>query len=186
MGVLAMVTGMAALPAIAEPPERSEEPIFTVALDPVNELVVFWNITRDDLCDWFAGGFVGPPPVQKLIDSQVKETGQGALVASFHETSTLELWNLDDPSDPQDPCSDTDGQEGAWAQGSATVTANDNDLDVSGTRRNSFGERGQGKVHDADGGHWHFSWVFRAQCSVDCETDFTLRVEKSNLHKIGK
>lgn len=185
MSALALVVPLAA-PAVAQAPDRVEEPIFLLTLDVKHDKAVFWNITRDHFCEWVEGGFEGPPPVQSLVDAQIKETGQGALVARFDATSDLELWDLDDPANPQDPCSDTDGQPGPWAQGVAKVSVNDNDLDVSGTRRNSFGDTGTGKVTDATGGAWHYSWTFRAHCSVDCEFDFSVKAENFTLRRLGR
>lgn len=186
LAALALVVPLVALPAGAQAPDRVEEPFFTVFPSTEDGVVVFWNITRDKACDWFEGGFQGPPPVESLVGVQVKETGKGALVARFHHTAHIELWELNDPENMQNPCSDTDGQAGPWAQGAATVSATDNDLDVSGTRRNSFGDVGTGKVTDVSGASWHLSWTFRAHCSVDCETDFTVKADKVNLRPIGR
>lgn len=145
----------------------------------------FWNITRDDLCEWVDGGFAGPSPVQSLVDAQIKETGKGALVGNFHKKSHLELWDLDDPANPDNACSDTDDQPGPWAVGAATVSLTDNDSDVSGTRRTSLGNTGTGKVVDGAGDAWHYSWMFRAHCSVDCGVDFSVKAEKFNLRPLG-
>lgn len=186
LAALALMVPLVALPAGAQAPERVEEPIFFVFPNTEHGIVVFWNITRDALCTWFQGGFEGPPPVESLANVQVKETGKGALVARGHHTAHLELWELNDPGNLQDPCSDTDGQSGPWAQGSATVSATDNDLDVSGTRRNSFGDIGTGKVIDVSGVSWHLSWTFRAHCSVDCGLDFNAKADKLNLRPLGR
>lgn len=176
-----------AVPGHADPPEVVEEPIFIAFPDLENGVAVFWNITRDDLCAWAAGGFVGPPPVIEPVTASFHETGQGALVASFSATRPLELWNFDDDVPPLiDPCVDTDDQSGAWATGPVSVNANDNDFDVSGTRTNSFGDRGQGTVVDGDDARWHYSWAFRATCVVDCETDFSLKVDHTILKKKGQ
>ncbi len=186
IGFLAVTVVLGALPALADPPETSEEPIFVLFPDFEHDMVVFWNITRADFCDWSDIGFEGDPPVIELVEAKGKETGQGAFVASWQASRDLELWKLDDPGNPQNACADTDGQDGPWASGSARVTGNDNDLDVSGTRRNSFGHRGQGKVTDVSGDRWHYSWNFTAQCSVDCSVDFVVRTQNTNLHKIKK
>lgn len=182
--VFALVLAMA-VPATADPPERHEVDIFSVFLDLENELVGFWNITRDDLCAWVAGGFQGPPPVGELIAAQEVATGQEkeARVGSFHATRSLELWQLDENADLSGPCEDTDEQTGALLTGTATVTGNDNDLDVSGTRVNSFGERGQGTVEDNDGSKWRYSWTVRLQ--IDREFEFRVVTEQTNLKQIG-
>jgi hypothetical protein len=178
----ALVLAMA-VPATADPPEVFEADIFSVFLDLENELVGFWNITRDDLCDWEGGGFQGPAPVGELVTAQVVETGKGALVGSFHATRSLELWQLDEDADLTGACEDTDDQTGPLLTGTATVTSNDNDIDVSGTRINSFGERGQGTVEGTDGSKWRYSWTVRLQ--IDRDFEFRVVTEQTNLKQIG-
>lgn len=189
LALLAALVMAMALPVQAEPPERVEDPWFIVFLDVENDLVVFWNISRDELCAWAEGPppFDGPPPVIEPVTLKVHETADGAVVASFQEERPLELWNLDEDAPLTDPCSDTAGQAEPWATGDAMVSMNDNDLfNLSDTRVNSFGDRGQGTVTDTDGGNWHYSWTFRAHCDVDCMLDFDLKVDKPNLKKKGK
>ena len=169
-----------AVPAAAEPPERTEDALFVVTPDTENGLWLFWNITRQDLCAWVDGGFVGPPPVEKLIPAQFKETGQGAIVTSFQGESSIELWRFDPDVPPTvDPCTDTDEQAAPWATGTARVVGNDNDLDVSLTRMNSFGFHGHATVVDATGQVWRYLFIFRAHISQDGE--FMAVVEKANL-----
>lgn len=128
-------------PTSAAPPQQSEEPIFLLFPDPENGLAVFVNITRENFCAWEAGGFVGPPPVGELVSAQFKETGQGAVVSSFQADVSIELWRFDSDVPPLvGACEDTDGQVGPWATGDARIEANDNDVDVSLTRTNSFGD----------------------------------------------
>jgi len=147
-------------------------------------LGLFVNIGRDDYCAWVEGGFIGPPPVDKTISVKLKETGKGAVVASFQGDLSIELWRFDPDVPPLvDPCVDTDAQSGPWATGSAYVEANDNDFDGSRTRTNSFGVRGQGTVEDASGGTWHFSWTNRLQIAKDDE--FRERAVNFTLHPIG-
>ncbi len=157
-------------PASAGPPERTEDPWVNVFWDVEHELVVFWNITRDDFCAWEAGGFTGAPPVDRLVPAQYIETANGAVVSKTRATSTLELWALDADADFSGLCADTDDSSAPWAVGSAQVTANDNDLFVSGSRTNSFGDRGHGSVWDAAGAAWRYSWTFRAL--IDRDFDF--------------
>lgn len=186
VAALALLITVTAAPVKADPPDRFDFPFFVVFPDVENGLVVFWNITRDAACEWEASGFAGPPPVIELTPVMIKETGKGALVGSVQAVRPIELWNFDDDVPPLvGPCEDTDDQTGPWATGIVRVTANDNDLDVSGTRTNSFGDRGQGTVFDIEGGRWHYSWTFRASCVVDCELDFSVQAEHTNLKKMG-
>lgn len=171
-------------PVHADPPERTDEPIFGVFPDSEHGFAVFWNITRDDFCTWAAGGFEGPPPVVELVPATNLETGKGAVVASYKATRPIELWSLDSDVPPlTDPCSDTDEQSQAWATGTAHVVYTDNDRFVSLTRMNSFGDRGQGTVQDAGGDAWHYSWAFRAQ--VDQDGEFSVVHEHFTLKKKG-
>ena len=186
VGIVGLLIATLALPALADPPEQVDDPLFLIFPDVENGLVVFWNVTRAGFCAWEAGGFIGPSPALEDVTISFHETGQGVLNGSYHETRPLELWNMDEGADLSGACQDTDGQSGPFATGDATVTASDNDVDVSGTRTNAFGERGQGKVFDSDGGAWHYSWVFTAQCRVDCTVDFVLRAANNNLNKMGQ
>lgn len=159
---LALTLTAALAPVSASPPEEFEEPIFISFPDLTHGVAVFWNVTRDDLCDWIDGGFAGPPPAIQPVTVRFNEVRSGAVVASFRATRHLELWQLDEDADLTGPCEDTDDSTGPWATGSAHVAANDNDLFVSGTRTNAFGERGQGSVVDANGTTYHYGWTFRA------------------------
>lgn len=169
LALLSMLIMLAASPASAAPPEREEVDAFTIVLDPEHELVVFWNISRDDFCAWEATDFEGPAPVERLIPASFVETGKGVLVMLAKGVSTLELWALDEDADLSGPCQDTDAQEGPWAVGTARWTRNDNDLDVSGTRTNAFGERIRGTVVDGAGTRWHFSGHVRLVINRDGE-----------------
>lgn len=183
VSMLAMLMTASALPAHADPPESSEENIFFIFPDEENGLAVFWNTTRDAFCAWEEGGFVGPEPVIEPVTVSTLETGKGAIVGSFRATRPIELWMLDEDADLSGPCTDTDNQTGPWATGDATVTSNDNDVFVSGTRTNSFGDRGRGTVVDSAGEQWFYSWTFRAQ--IDRDDAFTVKAENFNLKKIN-
>ncbi|MDX2381022.1 MAG: hypothetical protein QNM02_14815 [Acidimicrobiia bacterium] len=173
--------------AQAAPPERGEVPVFETFFDSDDGIVALWNITRDDLCDWAAGGFVGPPPVVQLIPGSTRQAGpSGELVGQYRGTSSVEIWLLNDPANPVNPCVDTEGQDGPFASGEAMGKGNDNDLDNVGSRRNSFGANGQGTITDINGDDWHLNWTFRNQCDVDCEIDFTSRAANVNLTKLGR
>jgi hypothetical protein len=54
---------------------------------------------------------------------------------------------------------------------------------VSGSRVNSFGERGQGTVEDTDGSKWRYSWNVRLQ--IDRDFEFRVVTEQTNLKPIG-
>lgn len=180
LALLSMLMMLAMAPASAAPPAREEVDFFTIAHDPEHELFLFWNISRDDFCAWEARNFEGPAPVQRLIPASFVETGKGAVVLRGDGVSTLELWALDEgaPTSPA-PCQDTDAQEGPWAVGTARWTVNDNDLAVSGTRTNAFGERVRGKVVDAAGNIWHFSGHVRLV--IDRDGEFRVVSEQFNL-----
>jgi hypothetical protein len=186
VAALAVVAMGLAVPTSAAPPERVElDDFFPLYADVDHGVGIFVNIARDELCAWVDGGFVGPPPVDQAVSVKLKETGKGAVVASFQADLVVELWRFDPDVPPLvDPCVDTDAQTGPWATGTAHVEANDNDFDLSFTRTNSFGIRGQGTVEDTAGGTWHLSWNSRYQITRDNE--FIVRTEKFNLHEIGK
>jgi hypothetical protein len=152
--MVALLLAVLALPAQADPPEQFETDAFNVFLDSENELVLFWNTTRDAFCDWVDSDFEGPSPVIELVAVREVETGKGAIVGSFRATRPVEMWTLDEGADLSGPCADTDDQSAPWATGEITVNANDNDLVLTGTRTNSFGDRGHGAVVDAAGCPW--------------------------------
>lgn len=183
--IVALLLMASAVPAHAEPPEVVEHPFFQLFIfpDTTYDLAVFWNITRNDYCDWAADGFPGPPPIQKPVEVMLKETGKGAVVASFQATRILELWHLDADADLSGPCEDTDDQVGPAAVGTAQVGVNDNDLFVSGTRTNSFGFRGQGRLVGEDGSRWNYSVTFRAR--IDRQGSFSAMVDRTNLVVVG-
>ncbi|CAN5824526.1 hypothetical protein BH24CHL6_BH24CHL6_00030 [soil metagenome] len=183
--LLALILALAvAAPVSAAPPERFEEPIFFIFPDLNYGLAVFWNITRDDFCAWQESDFDGPPPVTRLVNVQFNETANGAVVVRWAATSSLELWALDADADLSGPCPDTDDSSAPWAAGSAHVKSNDNDLFVSGSRTNSFGDSGKGTVTDAAGGSWHYSWTFHAL--IDRDFEFRAVVERSLLKQRGR
>lgn len=187
VGAVTLLVSVVALPAQAAPPEQVDDAIFTVFLDFDNDKVGFWNITRDDLCEWVASGFVGPPPVVELVPVMFHETGQDAIAAKWKATRHFELWNPDDPANPQGPCEDTDEQAGPWATGDVASSSTDNDFfrfeDPLKSRTNSFGDVGQGTLLDTAGDSWHYSWNFRAH--VDKNGEFSVPTEKYNLKRLG-
>ncbi len=164
-GVLALVV---VGPAAAAPPERfQDDTIFSIFPDTDNGVVVFWNMTRDAYCDWEASDFDGPPPTGNAIAVRSHATPTGPVIFSYYGTAPLELWTLDAGADLSGPCQDTDDSSAPWATGSAHARYTDNDLDHRGSidaglrRTDSYGERGEGKVVDADGGTWTYGWHWR-------------------------
>jgi hypothetical protein len=167
VGAIAVLLALAA-PVSAAPPEQSEDTsIFSIFPDPDNGIVVFWNISRDAYCDWEASDFDGPPPTDTAINTRLHFTPTGPIIFSYYGTAPLELWTLDEDADLTGPCQDTDDSSEPWATGSAQARYTDNDLDhpaslEAGLRRtNTFGERGEGKVVDGDGGTWTYGWHWR-------------------------
>lgn len=184
LGAVTLLMTLAVVPAQADPPEQADVPFIVLFPDFEHDVAVFWNISRDDFCAWLADGAQGEPPAIEPVSASFHETGQGAVVGSYQATRPLELWVINDPANPVGPCEDTAGQDGPLAIGHAKVTSNDNDLDVSGTRTNAFGDRGRGTVVDGDGGQWHYSWNFTA--TIDQNGEFNVRTENHNFKKKGK
>ena len=91
----------------AAPPEQVELDDFSPLFADVEDgLALFVNIGRDDYGEWVDGGFCWLlPPVDQTISVQLKETGKGAVVASFEGDLSIELWRLDPDVPPLvDPC----------------------------------------------------------------------------------
>ena len=181
------LTISAAGAASAGPPERFEDPgFYNIFPDVENQLVVFWNITRDDYCAWEAGGFVGDPPIDSPVPVQLVTTPTGALVFRWDAVRYFELWTMNEDAPLTGPCEDTDDSTEPWAVGSARYMGNDNDLDHAGSveaglyRTNSFGNRGQAMVVDADGQWWAYNWAFRGV--YDKNLDFNPVVDFHRLH----
>lgn len=176
---LLMLLATSAATVTAAPPSTALVPFFGISLSTDNTSVAFWNITRADYCAWEASGFDGEPPVIELVPIQQHVTGKGAIVMSYMATRPLELWTVDADADLSGPCTDTDGSDEPWAIGTATQRGNDNDLDVTLTRTNSFGGHTHGTVWDATGQAWSYVEMFRAQITQDDE--FFLRVYRFSL-----
>jgi len=176
---LALLATAAVSPATAAPPNRIEVEVFVIALDLEHELVVFWNISRDDFCAWEESEFDGPPPVTMLVPAQEHVVRGEVLLATYGGTSSLELWMLDEDADLSGPCQDTDAQAGPWATGTADLKGHDNDVDVSLTRTNAFGEQLNGTVVDVDGNTWRFS--AGVQLRIDRSEEFHFITERFTL-----
>lgn len=130
--------------------------------DTDNGFAVFWNVTRDNFCDWAAGGFDGPPPVEELVTTNFRVTADGAMQGRFTATRHIELWAFDDDVPPLvDACADTDDQEGPWATGYSRASGHDDDFEGMTLPLNTFGDKGNGHVYDSNGDAWSYSWMFR-------------------------
>ena len=156
-----------AAPAAAKP-EATQEAWFQIWPDVEHQLVVFFNISRDDFCAWQESDFEGDPPVTALLDGSFNQTPKGAIVFSVGGISSLELWRMDPDAELTGPCEDTDGLHESFADGSAMYGYHDNDLDhgfsvfeLGLSRSNAFGESAQGRVTDAAGMNWNYSWTTR-------------------------
>ena len=185
-GAFALVLSAAGA-ALASPPDRFDDPGFNnIFPDVENQLVVFWNITRDDYCAWEAGGFVGDPPIDAPVPVQLVTTPTGALVYRWNAVRHFELWTMNEDAPLTGPCEDTDDSTEPWAVGSARYMGNDNDLfhdesvEAGLDRTNSFGDRGLATVVDADGQAWAYDWAFRAV--YDKNLDFKPVVDFHRLH----
>jgi hypothetical protein len=171
--LLAAAIMMMAVPAQADPPEVAELNLIHVRGDVEHEIVVFWNTTRNELCDWVDGGFIGPRPIDELLPVRFQETGNGAVTAHIRAERVMEIWYMADPDAP-DPCTATAGESGPLASGNGLLVLTDNDFDVSGTRLNAFGTTIQARLAGQDGSTWHYNWVFRG--FIDLSGDFSQRI----------
>ena len=138
--------------------------------------VVAWELAFiqwiADFEAWLEGAMVGPEPPfpedppsgfpegNDPIVSRVKETGQGAVVAHREGVNMdAEIWPMIDNPPLVGPCTDTDPADTPLV-GTADWSSNDNDVFVSGTRGNSFGDRGTIVGRDANGKPFKYSWRF--------------------------
>jgi hypothetical protein len=174
VAALAVSAAAVAAPSVtAAPPEDvTLTDYFLIFADLNVNRSVFVNITAVDLCEWAAGGFVGPPPVvDDDIAAVANLTGKGALVGHGEfEDLHIELWEFDDePPALLGPCEDIAEQleagTGPWATGSADVRVKTNDFFGSGTRTAAFGDRTTAIVTDEDGNDHAYRNVFRLNSS---------------------
>jgi hypothetical protein len=176
-----LLAGAMAAPAGAAPPHRFDFPLEVNFPDFENGVVVFVNSSRATYCTdevvafeetlvaFFNGE--GPPPEEPPIPEsptgfplglepitvQLKETRQGAQVFHVNEEDLyIEIWEIDNDPGFVGPCLDTDGTEAALASGTTTYQRQDNDLFGSGTRGNSFGDRGQAVLDGGGSYEWRF------------------------------
>jgi hypothetical protein len=180
-----MTLGTFGGPAEADPPPSSGvvqrfivTEGFGVFPDFENGFWVFANITRQGFCAWLAGGMVEPPPA--LTEDFIQEVDTGSALVVLVKPGIFPI-ALHPMTSPDDPCGGSEPD--SWATGEAQAIINDNDVEVSGTRTNSFGDHGQGTVVDADGVAWHYSWNTRLQIKKDGE--FRIVSEVRTLKKAG-
>jgi hypothetical protein len=185
MALALLVVGVSSASAASGPPDRHEEPLAIVFPDFENGKLVFINTSRDIICtpaqiafeEWILDGAVGPPPgpgfVFEGIDPvtfQLKTVGNGAVVELWKGSNLhTELWELDDPGDlGAGPCTDTDDKMEMFAEGTSRWQGNDNDMDFSDTRSNSFGDRGKASLTGADGESYTYTARFHvnSRCYV--------------------
>lgn len=200
LAVLAVFSGVMALPASADPPESSgnverfeADDVWDLYVDLDNEYWVFTNIERQTFCDWiFAGAPDEEFPVGIAPASlQLVFSGDSAVLRiEVPESQTwLHAFTGDDPL--IDPCNGS--EEAASFTGTLHWRINDNDGPNQGKRANSFGPNAQGTLWDAGGGAWHYSFSVRIVIPPDenFDDDFMfdeswIKAEKFNLHPIGK
>ncbi len=180
--LVALLTAVMAVPAVATQAERVELPLTYGWPDLDNGIAVFVNYDRDSYCTpevfafenaviaWLQGGMVGDPPEpppdypgDEAVTVLLKDTGQGALVGHINEKALgIEIWTLDSPENRPlvGPCTDTDDDGAFLASGTTSFHSNDNDVDFSGTRSNAFGDWGTASLTDRDGNPYSYSWHF--------------------------
>lgn len=200
-------------PMTAAAPDRYEERLTILFPDEDRGLIIFVNTTRDDYCtpavvaweedviqwsidfdEWVDGGEVGPEPEfppdpasgfaegNDPIRIQEKVTGQGALVWHMNAKGLdAEIWPMVDDPFFVGPC--TDSRANGGLVGTAQVQGNDNDVFVSGTRGNSWGDRGTIMARDADGEPHKYSWRFHTndRCYVPEDGPPRCLIEQSSL-----
>jgi len=180
---------VAAVPAIAAPPSESgvvvriaDDEGFGIFPDVENGYWVFSNVTRDAFCLWFDNMETEPPPTNEDADDVMLVFASDAVVISVHAggPTALHAFAGDGPGD--DPCSGS--EEESALTGDVKVHVNDNDGPNEGKRANSFGDRGQGTLTDADGNLYHYSWSFRGLWNPE-GTEFRVLHDFFNLKARG-
>jgi hypothetical protein len=186
MALALLVVGVSSSASAASgPPDRHEETFPILFPDFENGYVVFINTTRELVCtdgqiafeEWILGGEVGPPPGPGFqfagidpIAIQEIMVGDGVMVGLAKGSNLhTELWELDDPADlGVGPCTDTDDKMEMFADGTSRYQGNDNDLFVSDTRGNAFGDRGVASLTGADGESYTYTHRFHlnSRCYV--------------------
>ncbi len=163
------LAGAAVAPASAAPPDKLQIPLTIQFPDFDRGFVGFLNATRADYCTqavvdfeedllqffidseaWENGDMQDPPPEfpvepefpegEKLVNIQDKVTGKGAIVNHARGSGLVaELWPMVGDPPGAGPCTDSDGAATPWT-GTGSFHGNDNDVEVSETRGNAFGD----------------------------------------------
>jgi hypothetical protein len=157
---IALLGGAMAAPAAAAVTSQEEIPIAYLLIDEANGLLGFVNVNRANRCAWAPPA---PYPANSTVTVRFIEPRPGVTMLSYTATLSIELWRLDTGTYDfsQGPCENTAAQTSPFATGTARISAGDNDLDVSLTRGNAFGETGTATVYEPTGQAWSYSWTFR-------------------------
>jgi hypothetical protein len=174
----AMLPGVAAANFINGPSspgivERFSEPGIGAWFDEEDGLAVFANANSlADVCNFNPAG---PGELQDVT------LPNGVIVGLLHDDNVPVLVL---PLAPEgvDPCEDP-GNYPVIATGTGNVRGNDNDVEVSLSRNNTFGQRLTGRVIDGNGQAWSVQANFRAKITQNDE--FVLIRENVNLVKRG-
>lgn len=178
-----------AAPAAAGPPEESGAVVrilddtqsFGIFLDAENEYWVFANITREDFCTWFEDEAAPFPDNEDPDDVMfVMSADAEHLLVDAGGPTALHAWAGDGPGG--DPCAGSFEQPSL--SGDVRVRIVDNDLANEGTRANTFSEHGNGRLFDADGGAYHYSWRFHGLHNPD-GTSFRVLSDQFTLTPTG-
>jgi hypothetical protein len=197
----AVMAASLAAPVAAAGPERIKESFPIMFPDFDRGLAIFINTTREAQCtpeaiaaeeaflEWLEGPMNEPPPPEapyvpgiKDITIQEKVTGKGALVSHMKGSGLLaEIWPMVDDPPGVGPCLDTSASSTPWV-GTARVQGNDNDVFVSETRGNSWGDSGRATVF-RNGKKAVYSWRFHLndRCYVPEDGPPACLIEQSSF-----
>jgi hypothetical protein len=140
--------------------------------------VVTWiSMHLADYLAWIEAGndpaqFVPQPPEPperpagiELFDRVQRTTAQGAVVQNIRgDDIPIELWVMDEGAPGVGPCLDSASQT-LVGTGVADVRAHDNDVFVSGTRTNAFGNTLRAELVDPSGNTFSYSIRFHVNSS---------------------
>jgi hypothetical protein len=156
-------------PAGAVPPEdppgpvsRFTEPFAVAFFDPADGLVALGGPPPELGC--FDLGFE-----DNLADFQIVELPSGPVKLLIHDVDMPIFLYAASSIDEICDAVFAGAIPQPLATGTVRVVVNDNDLDASGTRTNSFGTTATGTLRRADGTACHFSAMFRALITRDGE-----------------
>ena len=155
--------------------------------------VAEWQIAFEE---WLEGGQVGPEPPfpdepaggfpegDDPVQEQFITTRKGAVIYRMQGRNlTTEIWPMIEDAALFGPCTDTDPADDPLYVGTSSVSINDNDLFVSGTRGNAFGSRLLFRGQDADGNAVKYTRRFHMndRCRATEEAPPTCLIERSYL-----